>query len=182
MYINMKKGFKEGRMKKKLQVALMEKKEIELKKSELYKELLDLQPIVRKTMTDKEKEDEVKRVTEHIKEYRRLVLESIPLIQKIQRAGFEGGIKDKLVELNELRFYHTVLKRLLKGGPMGKREWRRIKERYSYGRNDLEENEEVYFYPVDLEWVKEEEKRIRERIKKLNIEIQELNWSVEVDL
>ncbi len=97
---------------------------------------------------------------------------------KIQRAGFKAGIKDKLVELEELRRYYNLLDSLLQKSPMGKVEWKELERGFYDG--GVEEVE--VFLPIDREWVEKEKREVKKRIMKLDTEIQGLNWKVDVKL
>jgi len=165
-------------MKKKLQEALAERKELEKKKGELYYKIGDVSPVKRKSITDEEKKKEIENVMDHIKKLRKIVEESITFNKKIQKIGFESGIKDMLIELEELKSYYALLKSLIDETKMGSIEWISL-ERVGY---DTPPEEVVSFLPIDVKWLEKERERIKKRILKLDTNIQELNWKVEVDL
>ena len=162
----------------KLQEALIKKKDLENIKEELYSNLRTLSALRRKEISEEEKKAEVERFLEHIKDLKQIIRKTTAMQIKIQRAGFKAGIKDKLVELEELRRYYNLLDSLLKKSPMGKVEWKELERGlYDGGVEEVE-----VFLPIDREWVEKEKREVKKKIMKLDTEIQGLNWKVDVKL
>ncbi len=168
-------------MNKKLQEVLFKRREIEKEKKEFYDELNEFKPLkrgVERGFTKEEKEEEIKRVKNYIEDLKKVVYENIEINQKIQRAGFESGIKEMLIELEELKRLKSVLKNLQNKAKMDKVEWSDFE---TFGFND-KANEVLIFLPLDIKWLKKEIKTLESRIKELDAKIQKLNWEVEVEL